>query len=52
MSAAEESVSPPNWGEQFELKPAKEWMKFTVANGGSATHYGQRDVKLEVDTVF
>ena len=51
-SAAEESVSPPKWGEQFEIKEPKEWMKFTVANGESAKHYGQRDVKLEVDTVF
>ena len=51
-SAAEESVSPPKWGEQFGLRPADEWMNFTVANGGSASHYGQRDVQLEVDTVF
>ena len=51
-SAAEESVSPPKWGEQFEMRPAEEWMNFTVANGASATHYGQRDVQLEVDTVF
>ena len=51
-SAAEESVSPPKWGEQFKMKPPDEWMKFTVASGAEATHYGQRDVKLEVDTVF
>ena len=51
-SAAEENVSPPKWGEHFEIKTPEEWMKFTVASGAEATHYGQRDVQLKVDTVF
>ena len=46
-SAAEESVCPKEWGAQFGLKPADEWMKFASASGGAIQRYGQRLVKVE-----
>ena len=51
-SAAEESVCPPWWGQQFGIRGADEWMNFTVANGGKAHHYGQRDVQIEAEGFF
>ena len=46
-SAAEESVCPWEWGTQFGLKSADEWMKFASASGSPIKHYGQRMVKVE-----
>ena len=34
-SAAEESVCPREWGKQFGLRAADEWMKFASASGGA-----------------
>ena len=46
-SAAEESVCPWEWGEQFGVSEADKWMKFRNASGGSIEHYGKRDVQVE-----
>ena len=47
-SAAEESVCPKGWGEQFGTKPVEESKKlnFVSANGGKIEHYGERKVIL------
>ena len=46
-SAAEESVCPWKWGEQFGVSEATEWMKLTSANGSNIKHWGERLVKFE-----
>ena len=48
-SAAEESVCPANWGEQFGLKPVtkQQEMSFVNASGGRIHHYGSRKVVVQ-----
>ena len=46
-SAAEESVCPSKWADQFGMVNADEWMKFSGANGNRIRHYGQRLVQVE-----
>ena len=45
-SGVEESVCPWDWGSQFEIKPASEWMSFRNASGGRINHYGTREVMV------
>ena len=45
-SGAEENVCPWNWGSQFPVKVADEWLNFKNASGGSMEHYGQREVHV------
>ena len=46
-SGAEESVCPWEWGSQFGLRPADQWMAFRNASGGLIEHYGTREVLVE-----
>jgi hypothetical protein len=43
-SGAEENVCPWDWGQQFGIQPADNWMNFRNASGGWMEHYGKRDV--------
>jgi hypothetical protein len=43
-SGAEENVCPWEWGQQFGIQPADNWMNFRNASGGWMEHYGKRDV--------
>ena len=45
-SGAEESVCPRDWGSQFGLQKADQWLNFKGANGSKIDHYGQRSVKV------
>ena len=53
-SAAEESVCPKGWGEQFGTKPVEEnkRLNFVSANGGKIEHYGERKVILNTKSTF
>ena len=42
-SAAEESVSPSDWGEAYPMKKPEKWLKFTNASGGRMGHYGAKE---------
>ena len=50
-SAAEESVCPRGWGEQFGIHPvsAGHEMKLVNASGGKINHYGSRQVAMQAD---
>ena len=41
-SAAEESVCPRSWGQQYPLREPAKWLNFTNASGGHMKHYGER----------
>ena len=41
-SAAEESVCPQAWEEQYKTKKPAKWMKFVNASGGAMNHYGEK----------
>ena len=45
-SGAEESVCPKDWGSQFGLHKADQWLNFKGANGSKIEHYGQRSVRV------
>ena len=53
-SAAEESVCPKEWGQQFGTSPVEEnkKMKFVAANGATIEHYGERKVTLNTKSTF
>jgi hypothetical protein len=47
-SAAEESVCPVGWCEEYELQPkAGRGLRFVTANGGEMRHYGSRKLKFQ-----
>jgi hypothetical protein len=47
-SAAEESVCPVGWCEEYELQPkAGRGLRFVTANGGEMQHYGSRKPKFQ-----
>ena len=48
-SAAEESVCPHGWAEQFELVPVQHGceIKLVTANGGKIRHYGKRNIVFQ-----
>ena len=49
-SAAEESVCPQDWANNFEMQPLRgEGMKFVNANGGRIAHYGSKKVAMQVE---
>ena len=49
-SAAEESVCPQDWANNFEMQPLMgEGMKFVNANGGRIKHYGSKKVAIQVE---
>ena len=41
-SAAEESVCPQAWGEQYQTRRPARWMRFVNASGGEMNHYGEK----------
>jgi hypothetical protein len=41
-SAAEESVCPKSWGQQFPVRRPSRWMRFVNASGGVMNHYGEK----------
>ena len=45
-SAAEESVCPKDWGQQFAIAPSDQ-MNLVNASGGKINHYGKRDVTVQ-----
>ena len=49
-SGAEENVCPYNWGLQFGLSPADNWMNFRSASGSIIAHHGKRDVRVQAST--
>ena len=53
-SAAEESVCPKEWGNQFGIRQIDEncKMNFVSANGGKIEHYGERKVILNTKSTF
>ena len=48
-SAAEESVCPKGWGQQFGIVPVQEGKRMNLVNasGGPINHYGKRDVVVQ-----
>ena len=46
-SGAEENVCPWEWGKQFKMVDADNWMHFRDASGGTIPHHGRRDVLVE-----
>ena len=48
-SAAEESVCPKEWGQQFGLQPVpeKSQVSYVNASGGHINHYGSRKVVID-----
>ena len=44
---AEENVCPWEWGKQFKMVDADNWMHFRDASGGTIPHHGRRDVLVE-----
>ena len=49
-SAAEDSVCPHDWGSQYGLQDASEWMHFVNASGGKINRDGQREVLVSAKT--
>jgi hypothetical protein len=47
-SAAEESVCPKDWGQEYPTTKPSRWMKFVNASGGSMGHYGEKNVTFKV----
>ena len=47
-SAAEESVCPREWGQEYETKDPKKWMRFVNASGGQMGHYGEKAATFQV----
>jgi hypothetical protein len=47
-SAAEESVCPRDWCQEFGTKTPTKWLKFVNASGGQMGHYGERTAKFRV----
>jgi hypothetical protein len=41
-SAAEESVCPKSWEEQYPMRRPSRWMRFVNASGGAMNHYGEK----------
>jgi hypothetical protein len=41
-SAAEESVCPKGWCEQYPMTRPSRWMRFINASGGAMNHYGEK----------
>ena len=48
-SAAEESVCPRDWCEEFGTKGPEKWLKFVNASGGAMGHYGERTAQFKVE---
>jgi hypothetical protein len=46
-SGAEENVCPWEWGKQFKMVDADNWMHFRDASGGTIPHHGRRDILVE-----
>ena len=46
-SGAEENVCPWEWGKQFKMVDAENWMHFRDASGRTIPHHGRRDVLVE-----
>ena len=38
---------PLEWGKQFKMVDADNWMYFKDASGGTIPHHGRRDVLVE-----
>ena len=53
-SAAEESVCPREWAQQYGINQVREDQKMRLinANGGKIEHYGQRDVFVWANSTF
>ena len=50
-SAADESVCPRHWAEQFGMGPIEKKLKLVNASGGEIGHYGSRKVAFQPDGV-
>ena len=46
-SAAEESVCPKSWGQQFGILPAERKLRLVNASGGNIEHHGRREVTIQ-----
>ena len=49
-SAAEESVCPKVWEEQYKMHKPARWMKFVNASGGIMNHYGEKTATFRTGT--
>jgi hypothetical protein len=48
-SAAEESVCPKEWCQEFGTRTPSKWLKFVNASGGQMGHYGERLANFKVE---
>ena len=46
-SGAEDFFFPWEWGKQFKMVDAENWMHFRDASGGTIPHHCRRDVLVE-----
>ena len=46
-SAADESVCPQGWAQQFGMEPSRKNLKLVNASGGAITHFGARQVAFQ-----
>ena len=46
-SVAEELVCPLEWGQEYETRGPKKWMRFVKASGGQMGHYGEKTATFQ-----
>ena len=51
-SAAEESVCPHGWGNQFGINGVEQKLNLVNASGGKIQHYGERKVVVKTNQTF
>ena len=51
-SAAEESVGPHGWGNQFGINGAEQKLNLVNASGGKIQHDGERKVVVKTNQIF
>ena len=51
-SAAEESVCPHGWGNQFGINGVEQKLNLVNASGAKIQHYGERKVVVETNQTF